>query len=164
MKGLRYLSLALLLISAVLLNSCCKKRVACDKETLKIIFTGFDRSIIRNISLKRYSKGDASRAKALDSGIYVNNTPVTVTNKPDTLAFSTYSLYSGAAFSVQYGFDYILTITSFNRNFAVTDINEKDDRYQKVPCKDNNTKCSNGIKSYAIDGFWVESNTWYIRK
>ncbi len=161
---MRYTSILLLFAVTFSLGSCCKKRVVCDKETLNIVFTGFDRSAIRNIMLKRYTKGDSVRKKAIDSATYINNTPVQVSNKPDTLAFSTYTMTTGTAFSVQYGYDYQLTITSMNKNFLITDIYEKDDRYQKVPCKDHDTKCVNGIKSYAIDYKWTESNTLYIRK
>ena len=162
---MRYLSILLLPVLCIMLNSCCKKRVLCDKQTLNIRFTGFDRSIIRNISLKRYTKDDPERKKAIDSGTYIITTSVTVQpGKADTVALSSYTLSTGTAFSVQYGYDYVLTITSFNRSFLLKDIIDGDNRYQKVACKDNNTKCENSIKSYSIDGFWVESGTLYIRK
>jgi hypothetical protein len=110
-------------------------------------------------------KDDAVRTKALDSGIYIITTSVNVLpGKADTVAFSSYTLTTGTPVSVQYGYDYVLTITSFNRSFLLKDINEGDNRYQKVPCKDNNTKCVNKITSHSEDGFWVDSDTWYIRK
>ena len=137
----------------------------CDKQTLNIMFTGFDRSIIRNISLKRYMKDAPEHTKAIDSGTYIITTTVNVLpGRADTVAFSSYTLSTGTAFSVQYGYDYVLTITSFNRSFLIKDFYDGDNRYQKVPCKDNDTKCVNGIKSYSVDGFWVESDKMYIRK
>lgn len=162
---MRYLFLAALCMSVAGLSSCCKKRVSCERESLNIAFTGFDRSIVRNITLKRYVKGDTERKKALDSATYINSSNVTVVaGKPDTVWLSSYNLSTGTAFGIQYGNDYVLTITSFNRSFLIADIYEGDNRYQKVPCKDNDTKCANTIKSYSVDGFWVESNKLYIRR
>ena len=137
----------------------------CDKQPLNILFTGFDRSYIRNISLKRYMKDDPIRTKAIDSGTYIITTTVNVQpGKADTVAFSNYTLSTGAAFSVQYGYDYVLTITSVNHSYLIQNIYEGDNRYQKVKCSDNNTKCVNKIKTYSIDGFWIDSDVMYIRK
>lgn len=110
-------------------------------------------------------KDDNVRTRALDSGTYIVTTSVNVQpGKADTVALSNYTLSTGTPVSVQYGYDYVLTITSFNRSFLLKDINENDGHYQKVPCKDNDTKCVTNIKSYSVDGLWVESGTLYIRR
>lgn len=157
---------ALLIAATVLvLPSCCKKRTFCSNEQLKVAFTGFDRSSIRTVILKRYTTGDKEKIKALDSAQLVNNTPVSpVVGKPDTSWLSNYTLTSGSLQGISYGNDWVVFLPAINRTFRFTDIYEADNRYVKVKCGDNDTKCVNSIKSYAIEGFWVESNTAYIKK
>ncbi len=156
---------ALLIVAAVLvLPSCCKKRTFCSNEQLKIAFTGFDRSSIRTVILKRYTPGDKEKIKALDSAQLVNNTPVTVGSKPDTSWLGNYTITSGSLQGISYGNDWVVFLPAINRTIRFTDIYEGDNRYTKVKCGDNDTKCVNNIKSYAIEGFWVESNIAYIKK
>ncbi len=148
-------------------SSCCKKRRICDGETLRIAFTGYDRSEVRNVLLKRYLRGDKIRTKALDSIQLVNNKPIsTVTNKPDTSWLSDYTATAvgNGTNAVRYGYDWVLIITSTNTGYKIADIYEGDNRYTTVPCRDGDTKCTNSIKSYSINDFWVESNTLYIPK
>lgn len=146
------------------LSSCCKKRTFCTTEKLNIAFAGFDRSVIRTVILKRYAKGDDKRVKALDSAILINKNVVTsIPGKPDTSWLSNYSVSSGNYTEVQYGYDWVVYLSSNNKSYLVSEIYEGDNRYEKVPCGKNDTKCTNNIKSYAIDGFWVEGNTLYIK-
>ncbi len=155
--------IAVLAIS-VGISSCCKKRVVCDGESLNIAFTGFDRSTIRTVILKRYVRGDKERKKALDSTQLVNNRPVTVTGKPDTSWLSDYTITSAGPTSVRYGNDWVLQLTSSGQTFLIADIFEGDNRYTTAPCRDGDTKCTNNLRSYSIDGFWVESNKLYIKR
>lgn len=151
--------------SSISLSSCCKKRTFCSNENLKIAFVGFDRSNIRTVILKRYMVGDKVKNKAIDSAQLVNNSAVViVAGKPDTVLLSNYSITSGSLHGVSYGNDWVLYLPAINRTLNITDIYDGDNRFVKVPCKDNETKCSNSIKSYAIEGFWVESSSLYIRK
>lgn len=158
-----------LIVSGLLagISACCKKRAYCSHEALNIAFTGFDRSQVRTLVLKRYSIGDKERRKAIDSAQYVNNSTITTQpGKPDTSRFSSYTITTGAPLNgVVYGFDYTIYFASMNKTYSITDIKEGDNRYQIVPCKDNDTKCANSINNYAIDGFWVAgTNTLYIKK
>lgn len=156
-----------LLIAAVTIAfpSCCKKRAFCSNEQIKIAFTGYDRSSIRTVMLKRYSVGDKVMNKAIDSAQLVNNTPAsTIAGKPDTSWLSSYTLTSGGLQGIGYGNDWVVYLPAINKSIRFTDIYVGDNRFVKVPCKDNETRCSNNIKSYAVEGFWVESNTAYIKK
>lgn len=164
MKG-RVFNALLFLATILVISSCCKKRTFCSNEKLKIAFVGFDRSAIRTVILKRYTAGDKERKKALDSSQLVNNTTLTIVpGKPDTSWLSSYTMTSGTTDGVVYGNDWVLYLPGLNRTFALTDIYQGDNRFVKVPCKDNETKCSNAVKSYSIEGFWVESSTVYIKK
>ena len=161
----RLFNALLIAVSILALPSCCKKRTFCSNEQLKIAFTGYDRSSIRTVMLKRYMMGDKVMNKALDSAQLVNNTPLsTIAGKPDTSWLSNYTITSGTLQGVTYGNDWVLYLPAINRTIRFTDIYEGDNRYTKVPCKDNDTKCVNNIKSYAIEGFWLESGTAYIKK
>lgn len=161
----RVLNIVVIVAFAAILPSCCKKRTFCSNEQLKVAFTGYDRSSIRTVILKRYMPGDKVMNKALDSAQLVNNTvQTTVPGKPDTSWLSSYTLTSGSLQGITYGNDWVLYLPAISRTIRFTDIYEGDNRFEKVPCKDNDTKCTNNIKSYAIEGFWVESNTAYIRK
>lgn len=161
----RVLNIVLIAAFAAILPSCCKKRTFCNNEQLKVAFTGYDRSSVRTVILKRYMTGDKVMNKALDSAQLVNNTALTtVFGKPDTSWLSSYTLTSGSLQGITYGNDWIIYLPAINRTIRFTDIVEGDKRFEKVPCKDNDTKCTNSIKSYAIEGFWVESNTAYIKK
>ncbi len=156
-KGILFIAL---LVGA---SACCKKRTYCDGERLNIIFTGFDHEAVRSVVLKRYSRGEKEFTKALDSSVLVNSAAA-ITGKPDTSKLNTYKVNTGKLDGVRFGSDWKLVITSLDKEFYISDIYEGDNRYTKVQCKDNNTKCTNGIKSYVIGGLWVEDNTLYIRK
>jgi len=161
----RVFNTLLIAAATMALPSCCKKRTFCGNEPIKVAFTGFDRSSIRTVILKRYMVGDKVKNKALDSAQLVNNTPVsTIPGKPDTSWLSNYTITSGGLLNIGYGNDWVVYLPGINRTIRFTDIYVGDNRFQKVPCRDNDTKCYNNIKSYAIEGLWVESNTAYIRK
>ncbi len=155
-----------LIVAAVMaLPSCCKKRTFCDNEQIKIAFTGYDRSSIRTVILKRYAVGDKVMNKAIDSAQLVNNTPVnTGAGRPDTSWLSSYTQTSGSLQGISYGNDWVLYLPAINKTIRFTDIYVGDNRFVKVKCGDNETRCANNIKSYAIEGFWVESNTAYIKR
>ncbi|OSZ79598.1 hypothetical protein CAP35_15515 [Chitinophagaceae bacterium IBVUCB1] len=146
------------------LQACCKKRVVCSDEALQVVFTGFDRSTIRTIVLKRYMRGDKVRSKAIDSVQLVNNKPLTVSAKPDTSFLSDYTITTAGPTGIRYGNDWALQFTSNGQTYIIADIFNGDNRDTKVPCRDGDTKCTNNIKSYSIDGFWVESNRLFVRK
>lgn len=161
----RGLNILLMAASAAMFSSCCKKRTFCNNEQLKVAFTGFDRSSIRTVILKRYMMGDKVMNKALDSSQLVNNSPLnTLPGRPDTSWLSSYTLTSGSVQGITFGNDWVIYLPAVNRTIRFTDIYEGDNRFVKVPCKDDETRCTNNIKSYAIEGFWVESNTVYVTK
>jgi len=161
----RVFNTLLIAATVVMLPSCCKKRTFCSNEQIKIAFTGYDRSSIRTVILKRYDVGDKVMNKAIDSAQLVNNTPVNVVaGKPDTSWLSSYTITSGSLQGVSYGNDWVIYLPAISKTIRFTDIYTGDNRFVKVKCGDNDTKCVNNIKSYAIEGFWVESNTAYIKK
>lgn len=144
-------------------SACCKKRTYCNGEKLNIIFTGFDHEAVRTVVLKRYLIGDEARTKALDSSVLIN-TALVVPGKPDTSRLKDYKTNTGKLDGVYFGNDWIMTIPGIDRTYHIHGILEGDNRFTKVKCSDNETKCANTIKTFVVGGLWVESNTMYVQK
>lgn len=153
----------LLIISGF--SACCKKRVYCDSGTLKIAFSGFPRNEIKNIYIKRYKIEDSLRGKALDSAtfIYTGNTP-SIPNQRDTLYLSDYTSNNGMSSNITWGNDWEIRISALERVYRFTQITDEGHRYDMAKCSDNDTRCTNELNYFLVNGQGINGNTLFIRK
>lgn len=146
----------------LVLGSCCKKRAYCKYESLKIAFTGFNRSETRSVMLKRYPK-DKIGGRALDSALflYSGSKPV-ISGKPDTLWFSDYTT-NGNLDGVTPGNDWTLNLQGANKVYVFTLVADEGHTYEVVRCgKDDG--CINKTAHYFTEGTYYNSGTAYLKR
>jgi hypothetical protein len=153
----------LLLLFAIGISSCCKKRLYCKGGELKIAFVGFSRGDIRSITLKRYTI-EGQYAKALDSAqlTLASDIPV-VSNKKDTIWLSSYST-TGAIKAITLGSEWDLILKVTNEHFRINSIGDEGHYYQIGKCSGKETECVNGVTHFSINNGWHEGDTYYLQR
>jgi hypothetical protein len=162
MHNSRLILIAILTLAAA---GCCKKKLYCGPDSLKIIISGYPRLDIRNIIIKKYKIGD--HKKALDSAtfVYSGSAPM-VLNKKDTLNFADYKSTSATITGIYPGNDWSVYLpgTPARENYRVTSIFDAEHRFEMIRCGDHDTKCLNPIGHFVVNDTWKQGETLWIEK
>lgn len=151
--------ICMLLVSTVVISSCCKKRRYCDAGQIDFAIVGYERIQSRHIVLKKYAIGGI---KPLDSGRYVYNGNRPDTFDIDTLYFADYTTVDNRL-KVTAGNDWEIHIPGAGRVFKISEIIESDNRYEMVRCGDDETKCNKQVTGYLMNGQWLTTSFIFIR-
>jgi hypothetical protein len=156
--------LLIALLSLVCLAGCCKKKQYCGHEKLDLTITGFYRSEVRTVWLKRYywRRFDV---KAIDSSLfsYSGNAPLPIGTKKDTISFSDYTRMSGQLTGIYHGNDWVLYFPSINRSITVTEITDEGKGSEMVKCGEKDG-CVNKTAGFYIGGDYWNGNHGYVQK
>jgi hypothetical protein len=157
-------SLAILwLAMAIFISACCKKKVYCTAENLKIAIAGHVRFDVRTLMVKKYKIGEFK--KALDSTIftYTGNKPILV-GKKDTLYLTEYTANSATLRGITPGFDWDVYIPSLRENYRITKLTDQGHFSEKVKCGDNDASCINPLAHFTVNEVWTDGDQLWIRK
>ena len=163
MTGKRSLWIILWLAAASFISACCKKKVYCTAENLKIAIAGHVRFDVRTITVKKYKIGEFN--KALDSTIftYTGTKPVII-GKRDTLYFTEYTSTSATLLGITQGFDWNVYIPSLRENYRISKLTDQGHLSEKVKCGDNDATCTNPLAHFVVNEVWTDGNQLWISK
>lgn len=151
-----------IIITVLLLPSCCEKKIYCSSQLLDFAFTGFDRSEVRSFTLRRYKKGD-QWGPVLDSAQFIYYGQAPVTGRPDTLPFADYRTV-GNLKGIAADNDWAIYLPATRKTYYITTIFTDEKKSQLVRCGDDNTNCTSAITNFSINSDWQNGGFIYIQK